>query len=100
MHNEQIIVGKARRQPTTNDLTLITHWQYNIQSQFTSLYPILPTTSYLYTGCNLNSQIIPSKCTIFIPTNLATKFFGRINSISKSINFNANYLDLIYSIAI
>jgi ribonuclease HI len=98
--NEQIIVGKARRQPTTNDLTLITHWQCDIQFQFTCLYPILPTTTYICPGCNLNSQIIPSKCTILIPTNLATKFFGRINNISKSINFNANYLDLIYSIAI
>src|SRR6185437_7157175 len=33
-------------------------------------------------------------------TSHVTKFFGRINPSDKSINLNANYLDLIYSLAI
>ena len=52
------------------------------------------------TGCNLNSNLITQKCTIFIPINLATKFFGKVNLQNNQLNLNANYLDLLYSIAI
>jgi len=97
--NNQIILGKARRRPTTSDFTLITHWKSSIETQFTHLYPTPSITTSPCTSCSLNSNIIANKCTILIPTSHATKFFGRLNS-DKTINLNANHLDLIYSIAI
>ena len=52
------------------------------------------------TGCNLNSNLMTQKCTILIPINLATKFVVKFNLQNNQLNFNANYLDLLYSIAI
>ena len=98
--DDQIIAGKARRQPLASGSILITHWQCNIESQFTRLYPLSPIQSYICPGCFLNSHIIANKCTIIIPTNLSTQFLGRVNTHNKTLNFNANHLDLIYSIAI
>ena len=98
LFNNQIVIGKARRQSNTSDYTLITHWQYNIQLQFTRLYPTPSITTSPCANCSLNSNIIANKCTILIPTSHATKFFGRLNS-DKSVNLNANYLDLIFSTA-
>ena len=98
--NDQIIIGKARRKPTASDYTLITHWQCSFGTHATQLYPIQTMLTFPCTNCSLNSNIITNKCTILIPTSHATKFFGRINLSNKSINLNANYLDLIYSLAI
>jgi ribonuclease HI len=97
---DQIIIGKARRQPTPSGHTLITHWQYNMQTQSSKLYPTPDINSFQCSNCSLNSNLITQKCTILIPTNLATKFLGRINPSDKSIKFNANFLDLISSISI
>jgi len=79
---------------------LITHWQCQIESQFTRLYPLAPIQSKACPGCSLNSHTINNKCTIVIPTNLSTQFFGRVNTNDKTLNFNANHLDLLYSVAI
>ena len=98
--NNQIIIGKARRQPTPSGQVLITHWHSDIELNATQLYPIPAISIKPCTGCNLNSKLITSKCTIFIPINLATKFFGKFNTQNKQLNLNANYLDLLYSIAI
>jgi hypothetical protein len=97
---DQIIIGKARRQPTSSGQILITHWHSNIELHATQLYPTPLITTTLCTGCNLNSNLITSKCTTFIPINLATKFFGKFNTQNRQLNLNANYLDLLYSIAI
>src|SRR5690242_10878072 len=97
---DQIIIGKARRQPTPSGQILITHWHCNIELHATQLYPTPSITTKLCTGCNLNSNLITSKCTTFIPINLATKFFGNFNTQNRQLNLNANYLDLLYSIAI
>ena len=58
------------------------------------------TTILQCTNCHLNTNTIPQICTTLIPINLTTKFLGRINPINKSLNPNANLLDLVYSIAI
>ena len=79
---------------------LITHWQSDIEQHATQLYPISPMIVAPCTGCNLNSNLITQKCTIFIPINLATKFFGKVNSQNNQLNLNANYFDLLYYIAI
>ena len=97
---DQIIIGKARRQPTSSGQILITHWHSNIELNATQLYPTLLITTTLCTGCNLNSNLITSKCTTFISINLATKFFGKFNTQNRQLNLNANYLDLLYSITI
>ena len=94
--NNQIIIGKARRKPTASDYTLITHWQCSFGIHATQLYPIQTMLTSPCTNCSRNSNIITNKYTILVPT----KFFGRINPSDKSINLNANYLDLIYSLAI
>src|SRR6185295_8353719 len=98
--DNQIITGKARRQPSQSGTVLITHWQCQIESQFTCLYPLAPIQSKACPGCSLNSHTINNKCTIVIPTNLSTQFFGRVNTNDKTLNFNANHLDLLYSVAI
>jgi len=98
LFDNQIVIGKARRQSSTSDYTLITHWQCNIQPQFTRLYPTPSIITFPCSSCSLNSNIIANKCTILIPTSHATKFFGRLNP-DKSVNLNANYLDLIFSTA-
>jgi len=49
-------------------------------------------------GCHLNSDRIKNQCTINASAIISTKFLGRIKS--NSINFNSNYLDLIYSTAV
>ena len=98
--NNQIIIGKARRKPTASDYTLITYWQCSFGIHATQLYPIQTMLTSPCTNCSLNSNIITNKCTILVPTSHATKFFSRINPSDKSINLNANYLDLIYSLAI
>jgi len=98
--DNQIIIGKARRQPSPSGTVLITHWQCHIESQFTRLYPLSPTQSNACSGCCLNSHTIANKCTIIIPINVSTKFYGRVNTHNKTLNFNANHLDLIYSIGI
>ena len=92
------MLDKACHKPTISDYTLITHWQCSIEEQFTSLYPLASINTSPCYNCPLNSNTIANRCTIFIPTSHATKFFGRVNS-DKSINLNANHLDLIYSIA-
>ena len=97
LFNNQSIVGKARRQSTNTGHTLITHWYCNLPTNSPALYPIPNITTNPCPGCSLNSNLINNKCTILIPTSHATKFFGRFNP-DKSINFNANPLDLIYSI--
>jgi ribonuclease HI len=97
---DQIIVGKARRQVAPTGLVLINHWKCSIQSQLTSLYPTPSITTSRCSNCNLNSNTIPQTCTILVPINLTTKFLGRISPTNKSLNLNANYLDLTYSIAI
>jgi hypothetical protein len=51
-------------------------------------------------NCYLNTNTISQACTILILINLVFKFFSHINSINKSLKFNANLLDLIYSITI
>src|ERR1043166_8311540 len=61
------------------------------------LYPLAPTTTTSCSDCSLNSNIIANKCTILIPTSQAIKFFGRPNP-DKTLNFHANYLDLLHSI--
>src|ERR1041384_8781331 len=60
-------------------------------------YPLAPITTTSCPDCSLNSNIIANKCTILIPTSQAIKFFGRPNS-DKTLNFHANYLDLLHSI--
>jgi len=45
-------------------------------------------------------KLIAFKCIIFISINFATKFFRKFNTQNKQLNLNANYLDLLYSIAI
>jgi ribonuclease HI len=98
--NNQIIIGKARRKVNTTGYILVNHWKYSTQLQNTNLYPTLPTTITQCLNCHLNSNTIPQICTILIPINLTTKFLGRINPTNKSLNPNANLLDLVYSIAI
>jgi len=56
------------------------------------------TNSELCPGCQLNSNRLTSVCTINISIISATQFFGR--TLNKSLDFKANYLDLIYSSAI
>src|ERR1051326_6306366 len=94
-----IIHAKARRHNTPTGLSLITHWHCSYQSQFSNLYPTPLSTTTLCSGCHLNSNIIANKCTIFIPTNLATKLLCRINT-DKTLNLHANFLDIAYSVAI
>ena len=98
--DDQIIVGKARRQITPSGTVLVTHWQFNFDSLRSSLYPLPPAQSQACTGCHLNSGTITNRCTINVPINLSAKFFGRVNTYTKALNLNANYLDLIYAIAI
>src|SRR6185295_19336410 len=69
------------------------------EQQFTRLYPLPPIQSQACSGCPLNSNTITNKCTINIPINLSSKFFSHVNTYNKTLNFNANHLDLIYSIA-
>ena len=97
--NNQILIGKARRQSTNSGYTLITHWQHNLTTNHLSFYPLPDIITQPCLDCHLNSRLINNKCTILIPTSNAAKFHGRLNS-DKSINFNANPLDLIYSIQI
>jgi ribonuclease HI len=97
---DQIIVGKARRRITPTGLVLITHWQCSFFPQFTKLYPTQPINFSICSGCSYNSNLISNRCTIFIPINLASRFFCTYNSQEKTIKPYTNHLDLIYSIAI
>jgi hypothetical protein len=98
--DNQIVIGKARRQPSPSGNILITHWHCSTEMQFTRLYPLTPARTHKCLGCPLNSGTINNQCTILVPINLATKLFARINTSDKSLNLHANHLDLIYAIAI
>ena len=98
INDNEIIFGKIRKQyPNTTEVS-ITHWQADFDLNNTSCYPLPPISYKPCSGCHLNSNRIKSACTLEISTTTATKFFGRI--IHGKLKFNANYMDLIFSMAI
>jgi ribonuclease HI len=100
-NNNEIIIGKARKHNSSLHLTTITHWNLNIDPNITEYYPLVNIQGSPCLGCDKNSQNIKGQCTFNIPTNLAIKFLGRKEkNNSQLLNLNANYLDLVYSIAI
>ena len=67
-----------------------------------TIHKLIPNFTITISPCSnypFNTKTIKNKCTILIPTSHATKFFSRLNS-DKIVNLNANFLDLIYSIAL
>jgi ribonuclease HI len=97
-NDEEIIIGKIRKYlPDTNEVS-ITHWQTDMIADSNNYYPLPTVNSEPCPGCHLNSNRITSACTINIHTISAVQFFGRI--FNRFLDFKANYLDLIYSLAI
>jgi ribonuclease HI len=100
--NYQIILGKARRFFADNNSISITHWQTNYDSNSTAYYPTPFINCTPCPGCSLNSKRITNKCTIDVSATHSTKVWVRPNSNSSDnkLKLNANYIDLIYSLAI
>ena len=100
--DNNIIIGKARRFSLDSNTISITHWLPNFDHQHTELYPTPDITCTTCLGCNFNSFRIQNHCTFNISATLSTKFLGRKNytSSSNKLNLHANYLDLLYSIAL
>jgi ribonuclease HI/endonuclease/exonuclease/phosphatase family metal-dependent hydrolase len=100
--DNNIIIGKARRFNIESNTISITHWLSNIDPNITSLYPTPEIECRPCSGCNLNSNRIQNNCTLNISATLSTKFLGRrvYNSTPNKLNLHANYLDLLYSIAL
>ena len=98
---QTIIMGKARRFNQQTNTISITYWTSEIDETKTTLYPTSNIICYPCTGCSLNSKRIQSCCTIDISATLSTKFLGRkvYKQISNKLKLNANYLDLLFSIA-
>ena len=100
--DNNIILGKARRFNYTNNTIFITHWKTILDESITDLYPTPDIACLPCSGCELNSNRIPNLCTIEISATLSTKFLGRKTYLdpSNKLKLNANYLDLLYSIAL
>ena len=85
----------------TDDTISITYWNADIDLTHTHLYLLPNITCSLCTGCIYNSNKIQNHCTFNIPANTCTKFLGRKTPHSQNkLKLNANYLDLIYAIAL
>jgi len=98
---QEIIIRKAHKYNTNENTVSITHWLTKHDPSYTSLYPLSTINCTRCTGCIHNSNRIQNYCTFDIPANSATKFLGqkRYNNTNE-LNLYANYLDLIYSIAL
>jgi ribonuclease HI len=100
--NNNIIIGKARRFNKLLNTISITHWNIDCDNSITDLYPYSQPTCTLCPGCHLNSNRISNYCTFNISATLSTKFLGRkiSSNTPNKLNFHANHLDLIYSVAL
>ena len=96
-----VIVGKARRLFSEKNTVSITHWTLQPNFDSSNLYPYLNPTCFPCQGCNLNSKKVTGSCTFKISATLSTKFLGwkTYQELSNKLKLNANYLDLLYSIA-
>src|SRR5260363_159753 len=94
-------IGKARRFNHSTNTISITHWKIHADLSLISLYPTPDAHCTLCSGCTLNSNRIQNTCTLDISATLSTKFLGRkiYTQSTNKLQLNANYLDLLYSIA-
>ena len=97
-----VIISKAQRFFPEKNTISITHWILQPNFNSPNLYSYLNLICFPCQGCNLNSNRITSSCTFEISVTLSTKFLDQktYQDSSNKLKLNANYLDLLYSIAL
>ena len=97
-----VIISKAWYSFSENNTISITYWILQPSSNSPNLYLYSNPTCFPCQGYSLNSKRVTGSYTLEISATLSTKFLGRktYQDSSNKLKLNANYLDLLYSIAL